>query len=273
MEILTGYVGHIVFQNAENGYTVLELVCGEDEITCVGIFHGVSEGESLELSGEYTTHPSYGKQFKMASFQVKPPEDIVSIERYLGSGAIKGIGAALAARIVRKFREDTFRIIEEEPERLAEVKGISQRKAMEIAEQTEGKRELRQAMVFLQQYGISQTLAAKIYKTYGQGVYGVLKENPYRLADDIQGVGFRIADEIASRIGIHTDSDFRIRSAILYTLMLSAQEGHTCLPAGLLAKRAGELLGVGAEHVEKHYMNLAIDKKLIMDLWFFAPKF
>ena len=174
MEILTGYVGHIVFQNAENGYTVLELVCGEDEITCVGIFHGVSEGESLELSGEYTTHPSYGKQFKMASFQVKPPEDIVSIERYLGSGAIKGIGAALAARIVRKFREDTFRIIEEEPERLAEVKGISQRKAMEIAEQTEGKRELRQAMVFLQQYGISQTLAAKIYKTYGQGVYGIL---------------------------------------------------------------------------------------------------
>ena len=114
MEILTGYVGHIVFQNAENGYTVLELVCGEDEITCVGIFHGVSEGESLELSGEYTTHPSYGKQFKMASFQVKPPEDIVSIERYLGSGAIKGIGAALAARIVRKFREDTFRIIEED---------------------------------------------------------------------------------------------------------------------------------------------------------------
>ncbi len=264
MEILTGYVGHIVFQNAENGYTVLELVCGEDEITCVGIFHGVSEGESLELSGEYTTHPSYGKQFKMASFQVKPPEDIVSIERYLGSGAIKGIGAALAARIVRKFREDTFRIIEEEPERLAEVKGISQRKAMEIAEQTEGKRELRQAMVFLQQYGISQTLAAKIYKTYGQGVYGVLKENPYRLADDIQGVGFRIADEIASRIGIHTDSDFRIRSGILYTLMLSAQEGHTCLPAGLLAKRAGELLGVGAEHVEKHYMNLAIDKKLMI---------
>lgn len=264
MEVLKGYVGHIVFQNAENGYTVLDLVCGEEEVTCVGIFHGVSEGESLELSGEYTTHPSYGKQFKMASFQVKPPEDIVSIERYLGSGAIKGIGAALAARIVRKFREDTFRIIEEEPERLAEVKGISQRKAMEIAEQTEGKRELRQAMVFLQQYGISQALAAKIYKAYGREVYGILKENPYRLADDIQGVGFRVADEIASRVGIHTDSDFRIRSGILYALMLSAQEGHTCLPEELLTKRASELLGVGAEHVQKHYMNLAMDKKLMI---------
>jgi len=264
VETLSGYVEHIVFQNGENGYTVLNLVSGEDEITCVGIFHGVSEGECLELSGEYTTHPSYGRQFKAASFQVKPPEDMVSVERYLASGAIKGIGAALAARIVRKFREDTIRIIEEEPERLAEVKGISQRKAMEIAEQAEGKRELRQAMIFLQQYGISQTLAAKIYKAYGQELYGILKENPYRLADDIQGVGFRIADEIASRIGIHTDSDFRIRSGILYTLVQASSEGHTCLPAELLAQRASELLGVAPEHIEKHYMDLAIAGKLMI---------
>ncbi len=264
METLSGYVEHIVFQNGENGYTVLNLVSGEDEITCVGIFHGVSEGECLELSGEYTTHPSYGRQFKAASFQVKPPEDMVSVERYLASGAIKGIGAALAARIVRKFREDTIRIIEEEPERLAEVKGISQRKAMEIAEQAEGKRELRQAMIFLQQYGISQTLAAKIYKAYGRELYGILKENPYRLADDIQGVGFRIADEIASRIGIHTDSDFRIRSGILYTLVQASSEGHTCLPAELLAQRASELLGVAPEHIEKHYMDLAIAGKLMI---------
>lgn len=264
METLTGYVEHIVFQNTENGYTVLNLSCEGEEITCVGIFHGVSEGEFLEVTGEYATHPSYGQQLKMSSFRVKPPEDVDSMERYLGSGAVKGIGAALAARIVRKFKEDTFRIIEEEPERLAEVKGISQRKAMEIAEQVEGKRELRQAMIFLQQYGISQTLAAKIYKAYGQEVYGILKENPYRLADDIQGVGFRIADEIASRIGIHTDSDFRIRSGILYTLMQSAQEGHTCLPAELLTRRASELLGVDSEHIEKHYMNLAIDKKVVI---------
>ena len=264
METVTGYVEHIVFQNAENGYTVLNLASGEEEVTCVGMFHGVSEGETLELMGEYTTHPSYGKQFKMVSFQVKPLEDVVSVERYLASGAIKGIGAALAARIVRRFQEDTIRIIEEEPERLAEVKGISQRKEMEIAEQAEGKRELRQAMIFLQQYGISQTLAAKIFKTYGQELYGILKENPYRLADDIQGVGFRIADEIASRIGIHTDSDFRIRSGILYMLMQASLEGHTCLPAELLTARTSELLGVEPEHIEKHYMDLAIGKKLVI---------
>ncbi len=264
MEILTGYVEHIVYQNIENGYTVLNFVCEEEEITCVGIFHGVSEGETLELTGDYTTHPSYGRQFKMNSFQVKPPEDIVSIERYLASGAIKGIGPALAARIVKKFKKDTFCIIEKEPERLAEIKGISQRKAIEIAEQVEEKRDLRQAMLFLQQYGISQTLSVKIYQTYGQELYGILKENPYRLAEDIQGVGFRIADEIASRIGIHTDSDFRIRSGILYALMQSSQEGHTCLPSKLLTQKVCELLKISPEYIEKHYMNLAIDKKLII---------
>ncbi|MCI9136936.1 MAG: ATP-dependent RecD-like DNA helicase [Lachnospiraceae bacterium] len=264
VDTLSGYVEHIVYQNPENGYTVLNFVHEEEETTCVGIFQGVSEGESLELTGEYTTHPSYGRQFRMVSFQVKPPEDTVSIERYLGSGAIKGIGAALAARIVKKFQEDTFRIIEEEPERLAEVKGISQRKAMEIAEQVEGKKGQRQAMVFLQQYGISQNLAAKIYKTYGQDLYGVLKENPYQMADDIQGVGFRIADEIASRVGIHTDSDFRIRSGILYALLQASQEGHTCLPAEVLTRKASELLEVEEGHIEKHYMNLAIDKKLVI---------
>lgn len=264
METLNGYVEHIVYQNSENGYTVLNFVSEEEEITCVGIFHGVGEGETLEMTGEYTTHPSYGRQFKAQSFQVKSPEDILSIERYLGSGAIKGIGAALAARIVRRFREDTFRIIEEEPERLAEVKGISERKVVEIAEQVEGKRELRQAMIFLQQYGISQTLSVKIYQTYGQELYTILKENPYRLADDIQGVGFRIADEIASRIGIHTDSDFRIRSGILYTLMQAAAEGHTCLPQNVLTQRAAELLGLETEYIEKHYMDLAIGRKVMI---------
>lgn len=264
MEMLSGYVEHIVFQNSENGYTVLNFVSGEEEITCVGIFHGVSEGESLELSGDYATHPTYGRQFKMESFQVKPPEDVLSIERYLGSGAIKGIGAALAARIVRKFQEDTFRIIENEPERLAEVKGISERKAMEIAEQVEGKREQRQAMIFLQQYGISQTLAIKIYQTYKQELYSILKENPYRMADDIQGVGFRIADEIASRVGIHMDSDFRIRSGILYTLVRASVEGHTCLPEQLLSSRASELLGLSPEYIKKHYMDLAIERKLVI---------
>ncbi len=261
---MAGFVGHIVFQNPENGYTVLDLVCGEEEVTCVGLFHGVGEGESLSMDGEYATHPSYGRQFKMESFQVKPPEDAASMERYLGSGAIKGVGAALAARIVRKFRGDTFRVIEEEPERLAEVKGISKNKAMEIAAQVVGKQEMRQAMLFLQQYGISQSLGAKIYQAYGQRLYGILKENPYRLAEDIQGVGFKVADGIAAKIGIRPDSDFRIRSGILYALAQSALEGHTCLPAELLGQKAGGLLGVVPGDMEKYYMDLAIDKKIIV---------
>lgn len=144
----------------------------------------------------------YGQQFKVTSFEEKAPEDEEAIERYLGSGAIKGIGLAMAARIVRHFKEDTFRIIEEEPERLAEIKGISNRKAMEIASQVNEKRDLRQAMIFLQQYGITMNLAVKVYQAYGQDVYGIIRENPYRLADDIDGVGFRTADEIAARVGI-----------------------------------------------------------------------
>ncbi|WP_288775267.1 ATP-dependent RecD-like DNA helicase [uncultured Eubacterium sp.] len=265
METITGFVEHIVYRNEENGYTVLNLASNEeDEVTCVGVFQMISEGESLELTGEYTVHPSYGPQFKVQQYSIKAPEDIASIERYLGSGAIKGVGAALAARIVRKFKEDTFRIIEEEPERLAEIKGISERKAQEIAQQTEEKRELRQAMIFLQNYGISLPLAVKIYQTYQLDMYRIIQENPYRMAEDVTGVGFKIADEIAHRVGIHLDSDFRIRSGIMYVLQQASLEGHTYLPEELLTRRACELLGVDASGVEKHYMDMAIDRKLIL---------
>lgn len=264
MEKITGYVERIIYRKAENGYTVLNLVCKEEEITCVGIFSSIAEGENIEATGDYTDHPTYGRQFKVESFEERAPEDEEAIERYLGSGAIKGIGLALAARIVRRFKEDTFRIIEEEPERLAEIKGISECKAMEIATQVNEKRDLRQAMIFLQQYGITMNLAVKIYNKYGQEVYQILKENPYRLADDIEGVGFRTADEIAGRIGIRSDSDYRIRSGILYVLLNAAGEGHTFLPQGELTKQAGELLEIAPEHVEKHYMDLAIERKLIL---------
>ena len=264
METIKGYVDHIIYRNAENGYTVLELICEEEEITCVGIFSDIVEGENIEAHGEYTEHPSYGLQFKVQSFEEKAPEDEMAIERYLGSGAIKGIGVALAARIVRRFKSDTFRIIEEEPERLAEIKGISQRKAMEIADQVNQKRDLRQAMIFLQQYGIHINLAVKIYQQYGQRIYSILTENPYQIAEDIEGVGFKTADEIASRIGIRTDSDFRIRSGILYALSLAGGEGHTYLPMEELTRRTSALLEVDGEHIEKHYMNLALDRKIIM---------
>lgn len=264
METICGYVDHIIYRNTENGYTVLVLVCEEEELTCVGIFSDIVEGENIEAKGEFTEHPVYGRQFKVSSFEEKAPEDEVAIERYLGSGAIKGIGLALAARIVRRFKKDTFRIIEEEPERLAEVKGISERKAMEIADQVNAKKDLRQAMIFLQQYGISTTLAVKIYNFYGARIYSVLKENPYQMAEDIDGVGFKTADEIATRAGIRTDSDFRIRSGILYVLLQASSEGHTYLPMEELTVRTSQLLEVDGEHIEKHYMNLAIDRKIMM---------
>lgn len=263
-ETINGYVDHIIYRNTDNGYTVLVLICDEEELTCVGTFSDIAEGENIEARGVFTDHPTYGRQFKVQSFEEKAPQDVVAIERYLGSGAIKGVGIALAARIVRRFKEDTFRIIEEEPERLAEIKGISERKAMEIADQVNAKRDLRQAMIFLQQYGISTTLAVKIYNQYGQEVYGILQENPYRMADDIEGVGFRTADEIASRVGIRTDSDFRIRSGIQYALLQASGEGHTYLPMEELTGRASQLLGLEPEYIENHYMNLAMDRKIIM---------
>lgn len=263
-ELINGYVDHIIFRNNDNGYTVMVMICDEEELTCVGVFSDIAEGECIEAKGEYTDHPTYGRQFAVKSFEEKAPQDALAIERYLGSGAIKGIGIALAARIVRRFKEDTFRIIEEEPERLAEVKGISQRKAMEIADQVNEKRDLRQAMIFLQQYGISTTHAVKIYNTYGQEVYSILKENPYRMADDVDGVGFRTADEIASRVGIRTDSDFRIRSGIQYALLQASNEGNTYLPMPELTQRASALLEIEPEYIEKHYMNLAMDRKIIM---------
>ena len=263
MEVVTGYVEHIVFRNEENGYTVFNLENEDGETTCVGSFNYINEGEMLELHGEFVNHSVYGSQFKVSSHEVKEPEDLVSIERYLGSGAVKGVGAALAGRIVRKFKKDTFRIIEEEPERLAEVKGISERKAREIAVQVEEKKDMRRAMIYLQKYGISTTLAVKIYKYYGTKLYQVLEENPYQLADNIEGVGFKTADEIASRIGIHTDSDFRIRSGIFYTLQQSTLEGHVYLPQQVLEARAGKLLGVNIQDVEKYIMDLCIEKKTV----------
>ncbi len=264
MERIKGYVDHIIYRNSENGYTVLVLIGEDEEITCVGTLHYIGEGEAIEAEGSYKEHSTYGRQFVISSYEIKAPEDVLSIERYLGSGAIKGVGAALAARIVKKFKADTFRIIEEEPERLAEVKGISERKAREIAEQVEEKKDMRKAMIFLQQYGISNALSVRIYNTYGPELYQVIKENPYRMADDIDGIGFRIADEIASRVGIHTDSDFRIRSGLLYVLQQASQEGHIYLPEPLLLERTVQLLGVSRESVEKHVMDLAVDRKLIL---------
>lgn len=263
-ERVTGYIDHIIYRNEENGYTVLALQTEDEELTCVGTFQYISQGETIEASGKYTEHHTYGKQFQIEAFETKIPEDAAAMERYLGSGAIKGIGVSLAARIVRRFKGDTLRILEEEPERLSEVKGISARMAGQIAEQVAEKSDMRNAMMFLQQYGISLSLGAKIYQQYGQNMYGVIKENPYQMAEDIPGVGFKIADDIAGRIGIGKDSDYRISSALVYMLLQGIQAGHVYLPLELLLNKTSQLLDVPAEGMERHVMNLAMDRKLVL---------
>lgn len=266
MASVKGFVEKIKYRNEDNGYTVLSVTGSEDgeEYILVGSFSYISEGELIEASGHITEHPVYGEQLAVEHYEIRPPEDTVSMERYLGSGAIKGIGAALASRIVKKFKTDTFRIMEEEPERLAEIKGISEKMAMAIAEQVEEKRDMRQAMMFLQEYGISMNLAAKIYQEYGPAMYGIIRQNPYKLADDIPGVGFKMADEIAAKVGIFTDSDFRIKSGILYTLLKATAGGHTYLPKEVLCAQASELLGVKQEEIEKHLADMQMDKRLVI---------
>lgn len=264
METIKGYVEHIVYRNEENGYTVFNLNNDDGDLTCVGKLHYIEEGGLLELTGEYTTHRLYGTQLQVETARVCEPEDLVSIERYLGSGAVKGVGVSLAGKIVKKFKEDTFRIIEEEPERLAEIKGISDRKAREISLQVEEKRDMRQAMLYLQKYGISITLAVRIYQHYGQSVYRVIEEDPYQLADHVSGIGFKTADEIAAKVGIHTDSDCRIRSGIFYTLLQSVGEGHVYMRQEVLLRRASLLLGVEIMDMERYLQDLAMEKRIVL---------
>ena len=266
MEQVKGYVEQIIYRNDDNGYTVMNLMNGEEEIVCVGNFRTIDLGETLEVSGNYTEHPMYGMQLKAESYRVVEPDDEAGMERYLASGAIKGIGAALASRIIKKFGKDTFRVIEEEPERLAEIKGISEKKAREIAVRMEEKKDMRSAMVFLQKYGISDAMAVRIYNTYGEGIYGVMRENPYRLAEDVGGIGFRAADEIARKAGIHMDSDYRIRSGILYALAQSMAEGNIYLPENILLERCTSLLEVDKEGIEPQISNLAMEKKIVVKL-------
>lgn len=266
MATVNGYVEKIKFRNEDNGYSILEVSSEGEDYVLVGTFPYISEGDFIEATGHQVDHPIYGDQIQVESYELKAPEDTASMERYLGSGAIRGVGTALAARIVRRFKADTFRVIEEEPERLSEVKGISEKMAMAISDQMEAKKELRQAMMFLQEYGISMNLSLKIYHEYGPKMYGIIKENPYRLADDIQGIGFKMADEIAQRVGIFTDSDFRIRSGIFYTLLQSVVNGHTYLPQDELLRSASDLLRVQPEVMEKHLMDLQMEKKIMVKI-------
>lgn len=259
-----GFVERIVFRNDENGYTIFSLVHEENEVTCVGYLAVINEGDFIQATGNYTEHPLYGEQFLMESYEIKEPEDAYSIELYLSSGAIKGIGKALASRIVKKFGDDTFRIIIENPERLAEVKGISERMAVDIYRQFEEKRDMRNAMMFLQKYNIMGNLAVKIFQEYGRRMYDIIRENPYKLAEDITGVGFRTADDIARRVGIEPNSEFRIKAGILYLLMQANTEGHVYLPEPELIARAKNLLMADEDEILRHIKNLSIEKKVVI---------
>ena len=264
MEQLRGFVSHIIYRNEENAYTVFELNLEGDLLTCTGTAPSISEGESCEVTGEFRDHPVYGQQLRLFSYHPCAPESREAMYRYLSSGAIKGIGESLAARIIRTFGEDTLRILDEEPERLSEVKGISDRMAREIAAQTREKQEVRSAMMFLQQYGITNQKALRIWQTYGMEMYTVFRENPYRLAEDVDGIGFAMADELAQRMGIRADSEFRIRSAVQYVLSSILQEGSTFLPQEELTGRTAAMLGLEEDLIRVQIDNLAIERKIIL---------
>lgn len=266
MEERRGYVSHIVYRNVENGYTVFELENPDEDVeeTCVGNVPFLNEGEYVCVRGELVTHPIYQEQLKVMSCEVQEPDDELAMLRYLSSGAIAGVRGGLAKRIVDKFGDKTFEIIEKEPERLAEVKGITEKKARAISEQFEEKREMRGAMLFLQEYGISNALAVKIYQTYGSALYEIVRENPYRMAEDISGVGFRIADEIARKSGFAMDSAPRIRAGILYVLNAGTKEGYVYMPEKLLLQEAVYQLGVSMDQLMDSLEELVYDKSVIV---------
>lgn len=262
MENIKGYINRIIYRNENNGYTVMSV---DDDITCVGVFAFVSEGEYVSLEGEYVEHLSYGLQFKVENCKVIKPEDENGILRYLASGAIKGVKISTATKIVKKFGNDTFDIIENEPERLAEIKGISEKKAMDIASQVREKKNMRDAMVFLSEYGISMNLAVKIYNEYGEKLYTIIKTNPYKMADDIKGVGFKIADEIAKKCGLEPDSEFRIKSGILYKLNELLTNGNIYVPYEELKMEVEKLLGIDSViEYDKNISELEFERKIII---------
>ncbi len=265
-----GYIEKIIYKNEDNGYAVFSVETTDGEEIFVGTLGNVAEGMYIQAEGEYVHHPQYDIQFKFTSYNISMPEDTKGIEKYLGSGIIKGIGEVLAKRIVKKFKLDTLRIIEEEPERLAEVKGISLDKANKIAVSYSESHEFQEVIIFLSKYGINAKLAIKIYEEYGKEVYNVIRDNPYRLAEDVAGVGFKKADEIAMAAGIAEDSSFRIHSAILYVLNNSMQEGHMYLPERVLASEVYSLIGSSEEEqvfLEKFHdllIDMSMNKKIVL---------
>ena len=263
-ETINGFVEKVVYRNTENGYTVVNISVEGDDVVCTGYFSDITEGVQIIAEGSFVEHKQYGIQFTVTSYEIKEPETSVAMEKYLGSGIIKGVGPALSAKIVKKFGDETFNIIEREPERLAEIKGITEKKAIEIGSQFEEKKEFRNAMIFLNQYGVSNALAMKIYKEYGIKVMKIVRENPYRLADDIAGVGFKTADEIALRMGFSPESSMRMKAGISFALSMAASNGHTYLLYEDLYEESKRLLGISEAEFENVICELTIERKIVL---------
>ena len=264
MEQLTATVLETTFRNDENGYTVLRVAVGRSQQTVIGSMPALSSGENVTFDGEWKEHPVYGRQFNAKACTITPPDSLSAVEKYLGSGLIRGIGPSTAKMIVKYFGMDAITILDEHPERLTEVSGIGPKKAAMILESYAEQDSMRRVMIFLQNYGLSPNLSNKITKFYGEAAIDLIKQNPYRLVTDIDGVGFLTADRIALSMGIDPRSEFRVRSALYYLLNEAAGSGgHTYLPEPLLAERAVQMLRVEEELVQNQITQALLTKMLL----------
>ena len=262
---LGGSVERVTYHNEQNGYTVLRLqIRGRVEpVTVVGNFSAVSPGESLRVTGWWTTHPQYGDQFKAVEYAVTRPATVAGIQKYLGSGLIKGVGPVTARRIVEHFKEKTLEVIEGDISRLGEVKGVSRKRVEMIQKAWEEQRAIKEVMLFLQSHSVSTSFAVKIFKQYGSDAITVVEKTPYRLADEVYGIGFRTADQIARNLGMAPDAEERLRAGLRHSLMTASEEGHCYLPAGDLIERSAEALGVEDRAKLEAALEKALDDGLL----------
>ncbi len=266
--VVEGIVENIIFQNNINGYTVFSVSPfnqSVNEILCVGNIPYLSQGESIKITGIYVVHPVYGKQINVEHFEKTIPTSEHGLIKYLGSGIIKGIRERLAKRIVDHFGRDTFSIIENYPEHLTEIKGISMSKALSISATFHEQTEMRKVILFLQDFGISIIYAMKIYKRYKQNTFDVIKTNPYSLADEVFGIGFKTADSIAFKAGIQFDSPYRIQAGIKYSLQQASVNGHVYLPKKLLIGYVAELLEISTELIENNILTLQMERVIFQE--------
>ncbi|NLX71101.1 MAG: ATP-dependent RecD-like DNA helicase [Clostridiales bacterium] len=264
---ITGIIEEIIFRNEDNGFTVMEVRDEDDRslVTAVGSLPFANQGEKVRITGEWTMHPDYGQQIKIHYMESVVPATLDGMERYLASGLIKGIGPSTAKKLIEHFGMDVLNIIEFRPDRLTEVSGIGPARAEMIAASYAQHREIREVMIFLQTYGITATYAIKIYKMYGNHAIGIIKENPYRLADEVEGIGFKTADRIAQNIGVAFDSPYRIAAGVKYVLSHAAADGHTYLPRDILVERAAQLMEVDGSLVENAIVSLAVQQSIFVE--------